>query len=120
MLARPVTPIAELPASIPHPPALPDGTWCAVRLDTASAEDLGPSAFEVVMWFPRALELGPSEHGTVTMSHEAVQALVPGRFIDAEISGEVCPAAAFEGHGYFGARAIRVGDGMLVAVRVGG
>lgn len=123
MLARPVTPIAELPASVPHP-ALPEGTWCAVRLDTVSAEDLGPSAFELVMWFPRAFDLGPAERGTVAMSREAVQALVPDRFTGSsnqlEISGDVHRATAFEGRGYFGARAIRVGDGMLVAVRTGG
>ncbi len=124
MLARPPTPIADLPASVPHPPALPDGTWCAARLDIASEHDLGTAMFEVVMWFPHGLPLGPGRAGTITITREAAQALLPQRLSGSgsqiELQGDVHGAAAFEGHGYFGARAIRIGDGMLVAVRTGG
>jgi len=128
MLVRPPGPIASLPPAVPRPRALADGTWAAARLDGG---DLGPSLLELVMWFPlddAAVEraLGARDRvATVLMDRDAVRAVLPDAGLPAigasvEVTGDSYPASAFEGAGYFGARAILIRGGLLVAVRTGG
>jgi hypothetical protein len=128
MLVRPAEPITSLPPAVPRPRALVDGTWAAARLD---AGELGPSLLEVVMWFPldeTATEraLGTRDRvTTVMMDRDAVRAVLPDAGLPAignavEVTGDSYPASAFEGAGYFGARAIHIRGGLLVAVRSGG
>ena len=128
MLVRPPSPIASLPPAVPRPGALVNGTWAAARLDEG---ELGPSLLELVMWFP--LDEAATERAlgtrdrvtTVMMDRDAVRAVLPDAALPAignsvEVTGDAYPATAFEGAGYFGARAIHVRGGLLVAVRSGG
>lgn len=133
-LVREPSPLSALPARLPRPRALTHGRWAASRLDEG---DLGPSMLEVVIWYPQdgdqdanelAAALGPAGgEATVMMDRHAVAALVPERAAalprhgDAvELRGASHPASAFEGGGFFGARAVAIAGGVLVAVRTGG
>lgn len=128
MLVRPVGPISSLPPAVPRPRAFVDGVWAAARLDGG---DLGPSLLEVVMWFP--LDEAATEQAlgardrvtTVMMDRDAVRAVLPDAGLPAignavEVVGDSYPVGAFEGAGYFGARAVHIRGGLLVAVRTGG
>lgn len=133
MLVKPPSPLATLPSTAPRPAGLFDGTWTAVRIDASGAFDFGPSLLEIVMWIPAEGSLIDHVLGrsygvaTVTLSREAVHALVPhlAAALPAEdnivrITGDTYAPTSFEGGGYFGARVVRVPGGLLVAVRVGG
>jgi hypothetical protein len=130
-------PISSLPPRVPKPRSLDHGSWVVARLDTAGDFDFGPSMLELVMWFPVGdnHELSWAELGQllgaeraptmVTMNREAVQSLLPEADLPAandfvEITGSTYAPVAFEGSGYFGARAVRIDGGLLVAVRTGG
>lgn len=135
MLVRGPDPLETLPRSIRRPALFKVGRWVACPLAERGAKP-HVTRLEVVLWLPVAEQAGvlpswdevssalgrPQDVGPLTVPAIAVHALVPQHVAAGAtgaritMTGRVYPTRGFEGHGSTMARAVRLPDGLLVAL----